>query len=131
MTISTVKDVPREAVVGLFESLAWSSARYPERLERAIASSHTVRTLWDGEVLAGLVTAISDGAMCVYFPYVAIRKEYQGMGWGKKLLESALAEYRGFHHVALISYADKRGFYERSGFVREDGKDALFFREGD
>ena len=128
MRISDEKNVPCGSAVELFESLGWESARYPERLERAIAGSSAVRTLWDGAVLAGLVTAISDGAMCVYFPYVAIRKEYQGQGWGRKLLASALAEYEGFRHIALISYADKRGFYERCGFSHDGEKSALFFR---
>ena len=126
MRISREKVLPPGSVVDLFASLAWESARFPERLERAIAGSSTVRSLWDGEVLAGIVPAVSDGAMCVYFPYVAIRPGYQGQGWGRKLLESALEEYEGFVHVALISYADKGGFYERCGFVPDDGKRAYF-----
>lgn len=126
MTISDEKNLPSGSVVALFESLGWESAHYPERLERAISASHTVRTLWDGDILVGLVSAISDGAMCAYFPYVAIRREYQGKGWGKRLLESALAEYAGFPHLALISYAEKGGFYERCGFARDDGKTAYF-----
>ncbi len=126
MRISREKELPSGSVAGLFASLEWESARYPDRLERAIAGSHAVRSLWDGDLLAGIVTAVSDGAMCVYFPYVAIRPEYQGQGWGRKLLESALEEYAGFHHVALIAYAEKGGFYERCGFARDDGKKAYF-----
>jgi GNAT superfamily N-acetyltransferase len=125
---SSDKNVPREDLVALFVSLEWSSAKYPERLELAISQSHTVRTLWDGDLLVGLVSAISDGAMCVYFPYVAIRPEYQGKGWGRALLAEALAPYEGFHHAALISYGDKSGFYERCGFSRDTEKAVLFFK---
>jgi GNAT superfamily N-acetyltransferase len=128
LRISKEKNIPASAVAELFRSLEWSSARCPEKLGAAIAGSHSVRALWDGGVLAGLVTAISDGAMCVYFPYVAIRPEHQGRGWGKKLVESALEDYEDFHHVALISYGDKAGFYEKCGFVADSEKAALFFR---
>jgi Predicted acetyltransferase len=127
MRISNDKNISAEAIAEFFRALDWSSAKYPEKLGTAIAGSHSVRSLWDGDVLAGLVTAISDGAMCVYFPYVAIRSEYQGQGWGKKLVESALEEYTGFHHVALISYGDKAGFYGKCGFERDTEKAALFF----
>lgn len=126
MRISREKELPPGCVVDLFTSLDWESARFPERLERAIAGSSAVRSLWDGELLVGIVTAVSDGAMCAYFPYVAIRPGYQGQGWGRRLLESALEEYGDFFHVALISYADKGGFYERCGFAPDDGKRAYF-----
>jgi GNAT superfamily N-acetyltransferase len=128
MRFSSDRNVSGSDLVDLFASLEWSSAKYPEKLERAVAQSHSVRTLWDGDLLVGLVTAVSDGALCVYFPYVAIRPEYQGKGWGRALLAEALAPYEGFHHAALISYGDKAGFYQRCGFVAESGKAALFFR---
>ena len=126
MTVSNEKNIPGADLVALFEALDWSSARFPEKLEAAVASSHRVVSLWDGDRLAGLVTAISDGAMCVYFPYVAIHPEYQGQGWGRALMEDALAAYRGFHHAALICYEDKQGFYEKQGFAADGGKKALF-----
>ena len=38
----------------------------------------------------------------------------------------AMKPYRGFHHVSLISYAEKEGFYLRNGFSHDPGKKALF-----
>lgn len=128
LAVKKDKNVARADIVGLFESLKWESARYPERLEKAIRGSHSVRTLWDGTRLVGVVTTISDGAMCVYFPYVAIAASYQGQGWGKRLMDSALEDYRGFPHVALISYGDKAIFYERCGFTIDREKIACFVK---
>jgi len=128
-TISEEKHVPGHQLTALFNALDWSSGKYPERLVAAVAGSHTVRALWLGDRLIGLVTAISDGAMCAYFPYVAIHPDYQGRGLGRRLLRSALEPYRGFHHVTLISYADKEGFYLRNGFSAGAGKAALFYGE--
>lgn len=127
--VETGGPVLANEVVELFSALDWSSARFPERLGAALAGSHGVWTLRDGDLLVGLVTAISDGAMCVYFPYVAVHPSYQGKGWGRRLMETALARYRGFHHVALISYGDKAGFYERVGFERDCEKAVLFARD--
>ncbi len=120
------KHIPGHQLTALFESLHWSSGRYPEKLVRAVANSHTVTSLWDGDTLVGLVTAISDGALCAYFPYVAVRPDYQGLGLGSRLLREAMKPYRGFHHVSLISYAEKEGFYLRNGFSHDPGKKALF-----
>ncbi len=128
LTVKKDKDIARADIVGLFKSLNWESAHYPERLEAAIKGSHSVRTLWEGTSLVGVVTAISDGAMCVYFPYVAIAATHQGQGWGKRLMESALEDYRDFPHVALISYGDKSGFYERCGFTVDREKIACFVK---
>lgn len=120
--------VSGEEAAELFRALEWSSAKYPDRLDEALKGSHGVWTLRDGARLAGLVTAVSDGAMCVYFPYVAVHPDYQGQGWGRRLMEEALSSYSGFHHVALIAYADKTGFYEKTGFVNESDKASLFYR---
>lgn len=127
MTIRYNVHVPGEAVRELFASLDWESARYPDKLAQAIANSHRVVSLWDNDALMGIVTAISDGSMCVYFPYVAIAPAIQGQGWGRRLIERALLFYNGFHHIALISYAEKGGFYESCGFSRDDGKKAYFY----
>jgi GNAT superfamily N-acetyltransferase len=116
--------------LSFFPRLTLVLARFPERLGAALAGSHGVWTLRDGDLgLVGLCTAISDGAMCVNFPYVAVHPSYQGRGWGRRLMETALARYRGFHHVALISYGDKAGFYERVGFERDCEKAVLFARD--
>lgn len=128
MQIKKRADVTMSDLVTLFQSLNWESAAYPERLNQAVAASSCVRTLWDDSRLVGLVTAISDGAMCVYFPYVAIHPEYQGQGWGKKLLADALSDFKGFPHIALIAYGDKTGFYEKTGFTHDREKAALFFK---
>lgn len=122
------KNLPGHQLTALFNALDWSSGKYPEKLVRAVANSHTVRSLWDGETLIGLVTAISDGELCAYFPYVAIHPAYQGRSLGRMLFQAALEPYRGFHHVSLISYADKEGFYLRNGFVHDPGKKALFVK---
>jgi Acetyltransferases len=127
MKIAEEKGVNVGEVLVIFDALGWSSARFPDRLASALEGAHGIWTLRDGSRLAGIVTSISDGSMCVYFPYIAVHPDYQGKGWGRRLVEVALDAYRDFHHVSLISYSDKTGFYEKAGFRNEGDKVALFY----
>lgn len=128
VTVRGDKNIPGHQLTALFGALNWSSGNYPEKLASAVANSHSVTSLWAGDRLIGLVTAISDGALCAYFPYVAVHPDFQGRGYGRLLLRAALEMYRGFHHVSLISYADKEGFYLKNGFSGDPAKKALFVK---
>ncbi|WP_054648978.1 hypothetical protein [Salidesulfovibrio brasiliensis] len=55
-------------LVGLFASVGWSSANFPEELERAMRRSHRVVSAWAGTELIGLANTISDGCMAAYVP---------------------------------------------------------------
>ncbi|WP_338049243.1 GNAT family N-acetyltransferase [Paenibacillus wynnii] len=56
---------------------------------QAIEGSHSVVAAWDGDKLVGLVNALSDGVVTVYFHYMLIHPSYQGVGIG-------LSECSGF-----------------------------------
>lgn len=64
----------------LFQSVNWLSARYPQRLLKALNQCETVFTAWDGGNLVGLVNAIDDGELTAYVHYLCVRPEYQGKG---------------------------------------------------
>lgn len=113
-------------LVGLFASVGWSSANFPEELERAMRRSHRVVSAWVGAELIGLANTISDGCMAAYVPYVAVRPEWQGQGVGREMMRRLLAEYESFPRVALIAYDEAAGFYERCGMTRGSGKQPMF-----
>jgi len=126
----TIQPLPFDPVVALFASVDWSSALKPDRLVQALNQSHTVITAWDGEILVGLGSAISDGCMVAYVPYMVVLPEYQGCGIGTEITRRLIERYDGFHQLALIADGRAVDFYKRMGFVPAGSCEALWIYAG-
>lgn len=113
----------------LFRAAEWKSAEYPEQLQQAVKNSHSVVTAWDQGQLVGLVNALSDGVMTVYFHYMLVHPEYQNRGIGKKMMELMLAKYEGYKTKLLVSYDSAAEFYKKAGFKSEAGTVAMFITD--
>lgn len=105
----------REELVRLFAAVSWESANYPQSLAKAVSCSETVLTAWEENRLCGLMTAISDGAMNVFFPYLVIHPDFQGRGIGRELVSRMLGKYSGVYRKILVCNEDKAAFYEKCG----------------
>ena len=102
----------------LFEITAfWATGRSLEDLEVAIANSCPTVTVWDGERLIGFARATSDGIFRATIWDVVIHPEYQGVGLGRKLVETLLSNplMNRVERVYLMTTYKER-FYERIGF---------------
>lgn len=116
------KDIDAGDLKDLFTSVEWESGKYPQRLQSAIAKSDYVVTAWDGDRLIGLMSALSDGFMTAYFPYLVVRPEYQKRGIGTTIVQKVLENYRSCGRKVLIAYDDAAPFYEKCGFNVGEGK---------
>lgn len=94
--------------------MEWESANYPEKLFKSLKNSETVITLYDENNLIGLMSAISDGGMNVYFPYLLIDPEYHGKGLGKITVEKMLEKYGGFYRKILVCSNEKYRFIQNA-----------------
>ncbi len=70
----------------------------------------------DGK-LVGFLTAISDDAMIALISLVEVLKPHQGKGIGKHLMELAIAHFKGYYQIILITDTDKGAFYKKLGFT--------------
>ncbi len=116
--LSDCKDIHRDAIISLYESNHWSSARKPKQLVSAIHHSHSVVTAWLSDELIGLANAISDGHLVVYYPHVLVDPQHHRQGIGRQMMSRLMERYRGFHQHAVLADKDTVGFYERCGFAR-------------
>lgn len=123
---SNIKEFDKQQLQDLFLSVQWSSGNYPEQLQIAMKNSHRVVTAWDGEKLVGLINALSDGIMTVYFHYLLVHPDYQAAGVGKRLVSLMLEEYKDYARKALIAYDKEIAFYKRCGFEEGTGKTPMF-----
>ncbi len=117
VTLSFDKNFTQTEITELFKSVEWESANFPEKLFNSLKKSETVITLHENGRLTGLMSAVSDGGMNVYFPYLLIDPKYQGKGFGKMLTEKMLQRYSNFYRKILICSNEKIPFYEKCGMT--------------
>lgn len=68
--------------------------------------------------LVGLANAISDGSLGVYFPHLLVGLDWQRQGIGRRIMQSMLQYYSGFHQQILVADQQTIGFYQVLGFMR-------------
>ncbi len=123
------KEFDRKELQGLFLSVKWDSAKYPDKLQAAIRNSDVVYSAWDGDVLVGLMNALSDGNLNVYFPYLLVRPQYQRAGIGKRLVSLMIKQYRECVRKSVIAFDEQLNFYERCGFRVGTGTSPMFINK--
>ena len=116
----------REDLEELFLSVEWSSGHFPDKLVIAMRNFDTVYSAWDGDKLAGMICAMSDGIMNAYVHYLLVHPDYQGMEIGRKLVEMVKEKYKDFLRIAVIGYDKEISFYENCGFEKSTESSPLF-----
>ena len=127
---SETRELAIESVLALYHANEWSSAQKPELLHKALLSSHSLVTAWDGTKLVGLGNAISDGYLVVYYPHLLVLPEYQGRGIGTELMRRLMARYEGFHQHMLVADGRALDFYRKCGFERAGKTEPMWIYAG-
>jgi GNAT superfamily N-acetyltransferase len=112
----STKNISKAKLQDLFLSNKWDSGNYPDKLQKALKGSHHVVTAWDGDKLIGLMNALSDGIMNVFFLYLIVHPDYQKKGVGQKMVESMLREYKDYARKMVIAYDEALEFFQKCGF---------------
>ncbi|MCO5249306.1 MAG: GNAT family N-acetyltransferase [Chitinophagales bacterium] len=74
-----------------------------KRIEKMYTHSNLVITAWDNGQLVGISRSLTDFCYCCYLSDLAVRKEYQKNGIGKKLID--LTKNKIGEQTALILLA--------------------------
>ncbi len=125
ITYKDHKKFNRAELEELFLSVNWSSGHYPDLLVEALRNYGSVFSAWDGDKLVGLAASMDDKTMTAYIHYMLVHSSYQNRGIGQKLLEMAKDHYKDYLRVVLITYTPGKTFYERNGFVPDEGLYAM------
>lgn len=118
-------------VLDLYRANTWSSAEKPAELLAALRNSHSLATARVEGRLVGLVNAISDGHLVVYYPHMLVHPDFQRQGIGRKLMTVILKRYAGFHQHVLTADGNATRFYESVGFVRAGKTEPMWIYAGD
>ena len=112
--------VDLEQLQSLFQQAAfWAKERSIADMAVAISNSNPVITVWDDQTLIGFARATSDGIYRAAIWDVVISPQYQGVGLGRKLVETVLSHplVNKVERVYLTTTHQQK-FYERIGFQR-------------
>ncbi len=102
----------------LYQATAfWAKNRTLEDVQIAIANSNAVVSIWDNERLIGSARATSDGIYRANIWDVVIHPDYQGLGLGRKLVETLISHplLNRVERIYLMTTHQQK-FYERIGF---------------
>lgn len=123
---SYAKCFTREQAEALFLAVEWESGKYPEKLYQSLLSSETVLTAHTEEIpLAGLMSAVSDGGMNVYFPYLLVHPRAQHAQIGRTLVKMMLAHYRKYFRKILVCPDRRIRFYKSVGWHIAEEQSAM------
>jgi N-acetylglutamate synthase-like GNAT family acetyltransferase len=91
-----------------------------ERIAKMYSNANLIVTAWDDEKLVGISRSLTDFCYCCYLSDLAVRKDYQGSGIGKKLIERTKTEIG--EQVALLLHAAPAAinYYPKIGFQQID-----------
>lgn len=87
-----------------------------DRIARMYASSNLVITAWDGETLVGVARSLTDFCYCCYLSDLAVRKEYQKLGIGKRLIRETKEKIGDQTMLLLLSAPAAMEYYPAVGF---------------
>lgn len=106
-------------LLNLYNDVGWSSyTKDIETLLKSIENSLKVISVWDNDLLVGLIRVVGDGYSIIYIQDILVLEKYQRLGIGKKLINFILDEYKNVRQkVLLTDNQDKtKSFYKSVGF---------------
>ena len=99
-----------------------------ERIAEMFANSTLVVSAWSENELVGISRSLTDFVWCCYLADLAVRKDFQKSGVGRKLVEVTREKVGEKSMVLLLSVPDALEYYPKIGMEKvENG--FIFNRE--
>ncbi len=116
-----IKDITSDQLNGFF--VGWPNPPSPEvHLRLLEKSSHIVLAVDDESAqVIGFITAISDGVLSAYIPFLEVLPPFQGQGIGQRLLKKMLELLSDMYMIDLMCDEELQGYYEKLGMHRSHG----------
>ena len=108
-----------EDILYLYNDGGWSSyTKDIDSLIKSIKNSLKVISVWDKDLLVGLIRVVGDGHSIIYIQDILILQKYQNRGIGKRLIEIILDKYKNVMQKVLLTDKEEKNilFYKKVGF---------------
>lgn len=91
-----------------------------ERIEKMYANSNLILTAWKNDKLIGISRSLTDFCYCCYLSDLAVRREYQKGGVGKKLVQLTKEKIGEQTALILLSAPTAIDYYPKVGMQKID-----------
>lgn len=121
MYTTLIKDITSDQLNGFF--VGWPNPPSLEvHLRLLEKSSHVVLAVDDeSKQVVGFITAISDGVLSAYIPFLEVLPPFQGQGIGQQLLKKMMELLSDMYMIDLMCDEELQGYYEKLGMYRSHG----------
>lgn len=101
----------------------WPNPPNPETHIKLLKNSSKVGIALDENTnqVVGFITAISDGVLSAYIPFLEVLPEYKNKGIGKELVKRMLKELDDIYMIDLCCDDDLIPYYEKFGMLKSNG----------
>lgn len=118
VTYQLETDLPVQEYIDILNSSGLGKRRPMDdidHLHRMVSGSNMILTAREDGELVGVLRALSDFCYRTFIADLAVRKENQGQGIGRNLIQNA-REIAPEARLFLFSAEDAEGFYQKLGF---------------
>jgi ribosomal protein S18 acetylase RimI-like enzyme len=101
----------------------WPNSPNPQTHLKLLQNSSKVVIALDDHTnqVVGFITAISDGILSAYIPFLEVLPEYKNKDIGKELVKQMLKELDDIYMVDLCCDDDLVPYYEKFGMIKSNG----------
>ncbi len=119
--VHSAQGIEVKQLQGFFEG--WPNPPSTETFLRILAESDEVVLAVDeeSEKAVGFITAITDGVLSAYVPFLEVLPTFQKKGVGSELVRRMLARLKDFYMIDLTCDPDKQPFYASLGMKPATG----------
>lgn len=108
-----------EAIIAVYDSSGINRpTKDKQRMEQMYAHANLVVTAWDAAELVGISRSLTDFCYCCYLSDLAVKKELQHKGIGKKLIEITKEQIGEQSMLLLLSAPSAMDYYPKVGFEK-------------
>lgn len=90
------------------------------RIEKMYTNSSLIVSAWIGNKLIGISRSLTDFCYACYLSDLAVKKEYQKYGIGRRLIELTKREIGETTTLILLSAPDAMEYYPKVGFDKAE-----------
>jgi len=106
----------------------WAKGRSFDRVQKSIDNSISFGIYDNEERMMGFARVITDNVVFAYLMDFFIFEEFQGQGFGKKLIKHII-DYPEFQvRLWFLGTADAHGLYKKYGFTNLDNPDRFMLK---
>lgn len=118
---NTLDGISTDMLEGFF--VGWPNPPSPETHLTLLKKSSKVIIAKDDKTnqVVGFITAISDGVLSAYIPFLEVLPVYQNKGIGKELVNRMLKELDDIYMIDICCDDDLVPYYEKLGMTKANG----------